>query len=130
MTAQRHGLRIKPVDILRSEWNCVLEREPEGAYSLRLGLAMYVACALPSPRRSSASGPCGPFGSIEELARRVPSLSQPTSPRSLKRVPSTRWATGCNRRDALWQVECAGRQAGPLLSALDSDEEQESPLRP
>ena len=36
--AQRHGLRVKPVDILFSDWNCTLEREPDDCYSLRLGL--------------------------------------------------------------------------------------------
>jgi error-prone DNA polymerase len=35
-----------------------------------------------------------------------------------------------HRRDALWQGERAGRQAGPLLSGLDRDEEEISPLQP
>ncbi len=34
-----------------------------------------------------------------------------------------------HRRDALWQVERAGRPTGPLLSELDRDEEQASRLR-
>jgi error-prone DNA polymerase len=34
-----------------------------------------------------------------------------------------------HRRDALWQVQRAGREAGPLLESLDQDEEQVSPLR-
>ena len=34
-----------------------------------------------------------------------------------------------HRRDALWQVERAGRQAGPLLRDLDGDEEHTSPLQ-
>ena len=34
-----------------------------------------------------------------------------------------------HRRDALWQVERAGRQVGPLLSELDRDEEESSPLQ-
>ncbi len=36
---------------------------------------------------------------------------------------------GSHRRDALWQVQRAGRQAGPLLEPLDQDEEQTSPLQ-
>src|SRR5262249_31056489 len=33
--AQRHGLRVLPVDVLRSEWNCTIEGEDR---ALRLGL--------------------------------------------------------------------------------------------
>ena len=36
--AQRHGLRVKPVDVLRSSWLCTLEKEANGTFSLRLGL--------------------------------------------------------------------------------------------
>ena len=35
--AQRHGLRVKPVDVLRSSWSCTLEKEENGTISLRLG---------------------------------------------------------------------------------------------
>lgn len=35
--AQQHGLRIKPVDVLRSYWPCTLEKEDNGKLSLRLG---------------------------------------------------------------------------------------------
>ena len=34
---QRHGLRIKPIDITRSNWLCTLEEE-QGEKCLRLGL--------------------------------------------------------------------------------------------
>ncbi len=37
--AQRHGLRVKPVDVTRSDWNCTLEPADEGhASTLRIGL--------------------------------------------------------------------------------------------
>jgi hypothetical protein len=35
---QRHGLRVKPVDVLRSAWPRTLEQEENGTLSLRLGL--------------------------------------------------------------------------------------------
>ena len=34
--AQRHGLRVKPIDVAQSDWKCTLERESNG-WSLRLG---------------------------------------------------------------------------------------------
>ncbi len=39
--AQRHKLRVKPVDVTISRWECTVEPEPDGTLSLRLGL-MYV----------------------------------------------------------------------------------------
>ena len=126
--AQRHGLRIKPVDVTCSEWNCTLEKEDFGNYSLRLGLRYVhglrgkVAAELEQARARQ------PFANIEELARRVPSLSQ-TELTTLAEIGAlNRLGGNLHRRDALWQVERAVRDAGPLFSCLDRDEDLLSPL--
>ncbi len=36
--AQRHGLRVRPIDIQVSDWACTIEHEVDGALSLRMGL--------------------------------------------------------------------------------------------
>lgn len=36
--AQRHGLRIKPIDVQVSDWPCTIEHEKDQSLSLRLGL--------------------------------------------------------------------------------------------
>ena len=36
--AQRHGLRVKPIDVQISDWACTIEHEADGSLSLRLGL--------------------------------------------------------------------------------------------
>src|ERR1700704_1996036 len=36
--AQRHGLRVKPIDVQVSHWACMIERESDGSLSLRMGL--------------------------------------------------------------------------------------------
>ena len=36
--AQRHGLRVKPIDMQVSQWACMMEHERDGALSLRMGL--------------------------------------------------------------------------------------------
>src|ERR1035437_8305390 len=36
--AQRHGLRVRAIDVQRSEWLCTLESELDGSLSLRIGL--------------------------------------------------------------------------------------------
>ncbi len=126
--AQRHGLRVKPVCILRSEWNCVLEREPEDAYSLRLGLRYVRGLRATVAAEIERIRAMRPFGSIEELARRVPSLSQADLATLAETGALNALGDRMHRRDALWQVERAGRQAGPLLSELDGDEDDDSPL--
>jgi len=128
--AQRHGLRIKPIDVLRSDWNCILEREQDHSYSLRLGLRYVRGLRATAAAEVERVRAMRPFGSIEELARRVPSLSQADLSTLAETGALNSLGEKVHRRDALWQVERAGRQAGPLLSELDGDEEQMSPLQP
>ena len=128
--AQRHGLRIKPMDILRSDWNCILEREPDESLSLRLGLRFVRGLRAPVAAEIERTRALRPFGSIEELARRVPSLSQANLSTLAETGALNSLGEKVHRRDALWQVERAGRQAGPLLSDLDGDKDYTSPLQP
>ena len=75
--AQRHGLRVKPIDIQVLEWACSIEHEADGVLSLRMGLGY--ARGL---RRQSAEAVVaarwrdGLFGSTEDLALRVPMLNR------------------------------------------------------
>jgi len=131
--AQRHGLRIRVIDVLHSDWQCTVERESDESLSLRMGL-LYVkglrqqsAMALVEARERA-----GPFHSADELALRVPGLN-PRELKQLARVGALNSLGGVDhRRDALWQVEQAGRPVGPLLRPCDvspEDEVAESPLR-
>src|ERR1700704_7214908 len=69
--AQRHGLRVKPIDVLRSNWSCTLEKEENGTISLRLGLRYVRGLRQGSAAELEAAREMRPFTSIEELARRV-----------------------------------------------------------
>ena len=126
--AQRHGLRIKPVCILLSNWSCVLEREPDRSWSLRVGLRYVHGLRASTASEIEHIRTLRPFGSIEELARRVPSLSQADLATLAETGALNALGDRMHRRDALWQVERACRQAGPLLLELDGDEEQGSSL--
>ena len=114
--AQRHGLRIKPIDIQVSAWACVIEHEDDGMLTMRLGLGYakglrkQTADALVSSREST-----GPFRSADDLAQRVPFLNRKELT-LLARIGALNWVDGVqHRRDALWQVERAGKPEGPLL---------------
>ncbi len=123
--AQRHGLRVKPVDVQHSDWPCTVEAEVEEhglgnprRFALRLGLCyarglrQEAATALIAARAQRA------FISVQDFALRVPELRQ--SERALLAKIGALNSLGevAHRRDALWQVEYAGRFAGPLLNEL------------
>ena len=127
--AQRHGLRVKPVDVTCSDWNCTLEPEPEGAYALRLGLRYVRGLRVNVAGELERVRALRPFASIEEFVRRVPALSQAELDILAETGALNSLGDEVHRRDALWQVSRAGRQAGPLLSELDHDEEKHSPLQ-
>ena len=131
--AQRHGLRVKPIDVQVSEWACTIEHEDDGALSLRMGLRYakgmreVSAQALIESRRKD-----GPFRASEDLALRVPSLNRKELT-LLARIGALNQLGGItHRRDALWQVERAGKLEGPLLRQRSEwlrDDSEALPLR-
>jgi len=119
--AQRHGLRVKPVDVQVSDWSCTIEHEADGSLSLRLGMRYgkgmrrQSADALVADRTRK-----GQFDSIDNLVLRVPSLNRKELT-LLGRIGALNRVQGiAHRRDALWKVERAGKIEGPLLRQ-DSD---------
>jgi error-prone DNA polymerase len=171
--AQRHGLRVRPIDVQVSDWPCTVEHElssradpefaqarkgeaegpailsakrytlsaappnsklqtPNSALVLRLGLGyarglrQQVGESIVVSRRTS-----GPFTSVDDLALRVPSLNKKEIT-LLANIGALNNVAGIgHRRDALWQVERAGKPEGPLLThsgALLADPQDPSPL--
>lgn len=114
--AQRHGLRVKPIDVQRSQSTCSVEPEANGTLSLRLGfnyargLQRSVADAIVYARTHM-----GEFQSVDDLAERVTALNRRDLV-TLARIGALNSIGDVeHRRDALWQVEEAARVVGPLL---------------
>jgi len=154
--AQRHGLKIKPIDITRSDWLCTLEKNGD-TLCVRLGLRYVKGLREEAAQAIVRERARRAFASIDDLMRRVSILRKaeavmlaeigalnsigegsaiPREPRGLP-CPKTAGATqapALHRRDALWQVERASRPAGPLweeLSELSFDSAlPASPLAP
>ena len=129
--AQRHGLRVRPMDVQVSRWECTIEHGADGQRSLRLGL-MY-AKGMRQESAESLVRECekgGRFRDVEDLAQRVPSLSRKEIAQ-LARIGALNWVDGVgHRRDAIWQVEQTSRPVGPLLRAREAAWKAEvSPLR-
>src|SRR5271165_1631998 len=73
--AQRHGLKMLPMDVTRSDWKCMLEpsaisRQP----SVRLGLKYARGLREPAGQALVRERSLAPFTSVQDLARRVPEL--------------------------------------------------------
>jgi error-prone DNA polymerase len=131
--AQRHGLRVRPINVLRSHWPCTLETEPDGSHSLRIGLNYAKGLRQSSAEALvTARGHDGAFSSVDDLALRVPELNRKELI-ALARIGALNPLGSVeHRRDALWQVEYAARPVGPLLrpSVTDSvGDLRKSPLR-
>src|SRR6202041_2426048 len=115
--AQRHGLRVRPIDVQRSAWPCTLERESDGVLSMRLGLG-YVRGLRQHVGEALVATPelGGLFRSADDIALRVPSLNRKEIT-LLANIGALNQVEGVgHRRDALWQVERAGKPEGPLLT--------------
>jgi error-prone DNA polymerase len=119
--AQRHGVRVLPVDATRSDWPCTLE---DGA--LRLGLRYVTGLRQQGGERIASERARRPFDSLQDLVDRA--LLHRDELQTLAEVGALN-AFGLTRRSALWQVERACRPRGPLLRDAEEAPEGPSPLR-
>jgi error-prone DNA polymerase len=167
--AQRHGLRVRPIDVLRSDWLCTLEDAkgtgpnsaetlsevevlkghdfsradeankmsgalaPEGCFSgptLRIGLN-YVKGLRQSSAEAiiAARNLHGPFSSVDEFSARVSALNRKELVALAQVGALNALGDVAHRRDALWQVEQAGRPVGPLLRRAAPADPATNPLR-
>jgi error-prone DNA polymerase len=129
--AQRHGLRVKPINVQVSDWPCAVEHEPDGSLSLQMGLRYAKSLRRESADILVASRLLdGPFRSAEDLALRVPSLNRKELT-LLARIGALNQLDAIeHRRDALWQVERAGKMEGPLLRQRSEWLREDSPTLP
>jgi error-prone DNA polymerase len=112
--AQRHGLRVKPIDVQRSEWPCTIEHDDE-VLSVRMGLGYAKGLRKIAAEALVTEREHGRFSTVEDLAQRIPLLNSKELVR-LAEVGALNTIEGVeHRRDALWQVERAGKMEGPLL---------------
>lgn len=96
--AKRHGLKIRPVCVMRSDWQCTIEPDD----SVRLGL-----CVVQGLRKTNALSlleeRCEkPFQDLDDLKSRTPLNKDEL--RTLAEIGALN-AFAAHRRDALWEVE-------------------------
>ncbi len=138
--AKRHGLKVLPIDVQRSDWLCTLEelKDVDGAiyagpFAVRIGfrytkgLRQETGSAIALSRERE-----GAFASEYDFQRRVPSMRR-AELTLLAKAGALNW-TGekHHRRTALWRAERAGQSVGPLFENTPDKYETEisTPLAP
>jgi error-prone DNA polymerase len=144
--AQRHGLKIRPIDVTCSGWLCALERIAEGdqprqaGFALRLGMRYVKGLRAETATEIVRTRAVRSFVSIEDLKLRVPAIQKSelaalaeigalnfiAARRNADDRQDARASRTIHRRDALWQVERVARRPGPLLETPQGLSEPES----
>jgi error-prone DNA polymerase len=121
--AQRHGLRVLPVAVAISDWECSIEYP-----ALRLGLRYAKGLREQAGRAILRARDERPFSSVDDLALRVRELRKDEINR-LAEIGALNSLDKLHRRDALWQAQRAVLPVGPLLESLE-ETGRPSPLAP
>jgi error-prone DNA polymerase len=128
--AQLHGLRVKPINALHSEWNCAIEHTMKGDKDipcLRIGFRYVRGLRQTAADKIVSERQKRPFEGIEDLILRVPELPKKELVTLGEIGALNALGKELDRRTALWQVARAGRRAGPLLDRI-LEESEYSPL--
>ncbi|HEX3913708.1 MAG TPA: error-prone DNA polymerase [Steroidobacteraceae bacterium] len=123
--ARAHGVEVRAVDAMISEWDCTLERREDGRPALRLGLRLVKHLSQEGGARLLAARAERPFGSIADMAERA--VLDRRDLEALAAADALAKLSG-HRHRAVWQVAGVER-ALPLLPASTAAEEGTPLLR-
>jgi error-prone DNA polymerase len=115
--AQRHGVKVLPVDVNKSAWKC---RWENGA--IRLGLRFVKGLRAESGLRVEAAQP---FATADDLARRARLRDDQLTKLAYAGALAS---FGMTRRAALWQASYAAKDAGDLFERPEANRDTVSPL--
>jgi error-prone DNA polymerase len=115
--AQRHGLKIVPIDVTCSDWPCALEKHKLG-FAVRLGLRYVKGLRQEIALKMVEERALRRFSSLEDLKLRLPGI-QKSELAALAEIGALNFLAGkkraMHRREALWQIERTARRPGPLF---------------
>ncbi|PIQ36201.1 MAG: error-prone DNA polymerase [Lysobacterales bacterium CG17_big_fil_post_rev_8_21_14_2_50_64_11] len=117
--ARQHGVTVRPLDVLASDWDCTLETCNDG-FALRLGLRQLRGFDQASAERLMAARAQRPFLDVEDMVARA-GLDKPAR-EALARGNALRRLAG-HRHRAFWAAAGA-LPAPPVLRGARTEESQ------
>jgi error-prone DNA polymerase len=117
--ARAHGVEVRAVDVMVSEWDCTLERREDGRPALRLGLRLVKHLSQEGALRLLDARTRRAFGSIADMAERAALDRRDLE--ALAAADALSQLSG-HRHRAVWQVTGVER-ALPLLPAATAVDE-------
>ena len=122
--ARRHGVQVRPADVLVSEWDCTLESDHQGQLALRLGLRLVKGFAEQSARRLAEARNASCYVDVADLARRAQldrgQISKLSAAGALEALVGNRhqanWAALGIEKPLPLLAETTVQEATPLLS--------------
>ncbi|MBA3455626.1 MAG: error-prone DNA polymerase [Deltaproteobacteria bacterium] len=100
--SQRHGLEMRPIDVMRSEWDCTMEpADDDYGFAVRMGLRWIKGMQLADGKRIVEARAARGFESVEDFVRRA---HVPTRTHTSLAEAGALGELSRERRDALWQV--------------------------
>jgi error-prone DNA polymerase len=124
--AREHGVEVRPVDVLRSRWDCTLEDVPGGMPSVRLGMRLVSGLAEREARAIEATARQACPGAAHAAGHppRAPTLesiwrSSGCGLRAMRHLARADAFAGMGipRQQALWQVRALRTRREPVLDA-------------
>jgi len=111
---RRHGVEVRPVDVLTSDWDCTLERKSE-SLALRLGLRLVNGLSQAGGDRLVKAREQLPFQDTDDLARRA--RLNKSDLKALAAANALSDLLKGHRRMAFWQV--AGLEpTAPIFASM------------
>ncbi len=100
--AQRHGLQIRPIDVMTSAWDCTLEPADDAhGFAVRMGLRWIKGLQLADGNRIIDARAARAFASIADFVCRT---HVPSRTHAALAEAGALGELAAQRRDALWQV--------------------------
>jgi error-prone DNA polymerase len=113
--AKRHGVRVLPVDVNASRWEHEVERLPDGAFALRLGMRQLKGIDEKARKTLERERAIGPYTSVRDFVARA-GLGEQVVERLIA-IGAFDW-TDAPRRELLWQLRSTLADADPERPAL------------
>lgn len=128
--AREHGVEVRPVCVLNSEWDTSVEplsdvggaattHDGSPLHPIRLGMRVVTGLAAEDAGRIILARAQQPFEGMSDLWRRAGVKAQALE--RLAQADAFR-AFGLDRRAALWAIRGLGNRPPPLLALMETDE--------